>query len=98
MSVKVGFLVLLEAQEGKGGELGDFLRSGRDLAIAEEGTVTWYAFKIDENRYGIFDTFETEDGRTAHINGPIAQALAKVAPDLLAADPSIQPVDVIAVK
>jgi hypothetical protein len=41
---------------------------------------------------------ETEDERTAHVNGPIAQALMKVAPDLLASEPVIQPVDVIAAK
>ncbi len=33
---------------------------GRALAVAEEGTVTWYAFKVDASTYGIFDTFETE--------------------------------------
>jgi quinol monooxygenase YgiN len=98
MSVKLAFLATLEAKEGKGGELGEFLRAGRELALTEEGTVTWYAFRIDENRYGIFDTFETEDARTAHLNGPIPEALAKVADDLLAGEPSIQPVDIIAVK
>jgi quinol monooxygenase YgiN len=98
MSVKLAFLATLEAKEGKGGELGEFLRAGRELALTEEGTVTWYAFRIDENRYGIFDTFETEDARTAHLNGPIPEALTKVADDLLAVEPSIQPVDIIAVK
>ena len=98
MAVRLGFLVMLEAKEGKGPELDDFLRSGRDLALAEAGTVTWYAFRVDETHYAIFDTFETEDGRTAHINGPIAQALMKAAPALLASEPVIQPVDVIAAK
>jgi quinol monooxygenase YgiN len=98
MTVRLGFLVMLEAKEGKGPELSDFLRSGRDLALAEAGTVTWYAFRVDETHYAIFDTFETEDGRTAHINGPIAQALMKAAPHLLASEPVIQPVDVIAAK
>ena len=98
MAVQLGFLVMLEAKEGKGPELDDFLRSGRDLALAEAGTVTWYAFRVDETHYAIFDTFETEDGRTAHINGPIAQALMKAAPALLASEPVIQPVDVIAAK
>jgi quinol monooxygenase YgiN len=98
MSVKLAFLATLEAKEGKGSELGEFLRAGRELALTEEGTVTWYAFRIDENRYGIFDTFETEDARTAHLNGPIPEALTKVADDLLAGEPSIQPVDIIAVK
>jgi quinol monooxygenase YgiN len=98
MSVKLGFLVLLEAKEGKGGELAALLRSARELAVAEQGTITWYAFEIDENHYGIFDTFETEDARTTHINGPIAEALTKAAPDLLTGDPSIQPVDLLAAK
>ena len=98
MSVKLAFLAMLEAKDGKGSELGDFLRAGRELAVAEHGTVTWYAFKIDEDRYGIFDTFETEDARAAHLNGAIPAALGKVAGDLLASEPSIQPVDVIAVK
>lgn len=98
MSVKLGFLATLEAKQGKGRELGEFLRAGRELALREEGTVTWYAFQIDETHYGIFDTFETDDARTAHLNGPIPEALGKVADDLLASAPSIQPVDVIAVK
>jgi quinol monooxygenase YgiN len=66
--------------------------------IKEEGTVTWYAFKIDEHHYGIFDPFETEDARNAHLNGEIPQALGTVADDLLARARAIQPVDVIAVK
>jgi quinol monooxygenase YgiN len=98
MSVKLAFLATLEAKEGKGGELGEFLRAGRELAVTEKGTVTWYAFRIDENHYGIFDTFETEDARTAHLSGPIPQAIGTVADELLASDPSIRPVDVIAVK
>jgi hypothetical protein len=44
------------------------------------------------------DTFETEEGRQAHLNGEIPQALGQVGPDLLASDPDIRPVDVIAVK
>jgi quinol monooxygenase YgiN len=98
MSVRLAFLASLEAKEGKGGELGEFLRAGRELAVAEEGTVTWYAFQIDGTHYGIFDTFETEDARTAHLNGPIPRALGQVAAELLAGEPSIRPVDVIAVK
>ena len=46
MPVKLGVLALLEAKPGKGDELGAFLESGRALAAAEEGTVTWYAFGI----------------------------------------------------
>jgi quinol monooxygenase YgiN len=98
MTVRLALLALLEAKPGKGDELAAFLQAGRELALAEEGTVTWYAFKISDTSYGIFDTFETEEARDAHLGGQIPQALGQVAPDLLAADPDIRTVDLIAVK
>src|SRR5579864_9488133 len=98
MTVTLGILALLEATAGKGDELAAFLKAGRDLAVAEEGTVTWYAFKISDTSYGIFDTFATDDARTAHINGQIPAALAQVSADLLAREPDIRPVNVLAVK
>jgi hypothetical protein len=45
VSIKLGLLALLEAKPGKGDELGALLTSGRELAAAEPGTVTWYAVK-----------------------------------------------------
>jgi hypothetical protein len=60
--------------------------------------VTWYAFKISDTSYGIFDTFETDEARAAHLGGQIPQALGQVGPDLLASDPDIRTVDIIAVK
>ncbi len=98
MAVTLGILALLEAKPGKGDDLGAFLEGGRALAVAEEGTVTWYAFKLGETSYGIFDTFESEEARQAHLNGEIPKALGQVAPDLLAGAPDIRTVDVVAVK
>ncbi len=98
MTVTLGILATLEAKPGKSVELEAFLSAGRELAVAEEGTVTWYAFKISDTSYGIFDTFATGDARTAHINGQIPAALANVSADLLASEPDIRPVDVVAVK
>ena len=98
MTVKLGLLALLEAKPGKGSDLAAFLESGRALAVAEEGTVTWYAFKISETEYGIFDSFETEDAREAHLSGEIPTALGQVAGELLAKNPQIQMVDIVAVK
>lgn len=98
MSVTCGLLVVLPAKPGRGDELRAFLEAGRALAQAESGTVTWYAFKLSDTEYGIFDTFETEDARDAHLDGEIPRALASVAPDLLAGAPSIRTVDIVAVK
>ena len=98
MTVKLGLLALLESKPGRGDDLGAFLEAGRALAAAEAGTVTWYAFKISDTSYGIFDTFETEAARQAHLGGEIPTALGQVAPDLLAKDPDIRTVEIVAVK
>lgn len=93
-----GFLATLVAKPGKEQELAAFLASALPLAQGEAGTVTWYAIRIDDRTYGIFDTFENEDARQAHINGPIASALMAKADELLAEPPSIKPIDVLAAK
>jgi quinol monooxygenase YgiN len=98
MTVRLGLLALLAAKPGKGNDLGAVLDAGRALAAAEQDTVTWYAFKIDDTHYGIFDTFETEAARQAHLGGEIPKALGQVAEDVLASAPSIQTIDIVAVK
>jgi quinol monooxygenase YgiN len=98
MTVQLGLLAVLESKPGRGEDLGTFLKAGQALAAAEPGTVTWYAFKISDTSYGIFDTFETEEARQAHLGGEIPTALGQVAPDLLAKDPDIRTVDIVAVK
>jgi quinol monooxygenase YgiN len=98
MNITLGIIALLEAKPGKGDALAAFLKAGRELAVAEHGTITWYAFKISDTSYGIFDTFATDDARTAHVNGQIPAALAEASADLLVRAPDIRPVDVLAVK
>ena len=98
MSVTVGLLALLDAKPGKEDELAAFLENGRALAVAEKQTVTWYAFRLSESRFGIFDTFESEDGRQAHLDGEVVKALGAAAEDLLAGAPDILTTDIIAVK
>jgi quinol monooxygenase YgiN len=98
MNVTVGVLALLEAKPDKTAELAALLEQARELAVAERQTISWYGFQVDEITFGIFDTFESDAGRRAHLSGEIAQALAKAAPALLAKDPDIRPVDLLAVK
>jgi quinol monooxygenase YgiN len=95
--MKLGFLARIEAKPEFAAEIAELLQAAVELARQEEGTLTWYAFRESETVFGIFDTFADEDGRTAHIQGPIAAALGANA-DKLAAAPSILPVDVLAAK
>jgi quinol monooxygenase YgiN len=95
---KFAILARVEAKPGKENEVMDFLKSALPLAESEPGTVRWYALKIGPSTFGIFDTFETNDGRQAHLNGPIAAALMANAAALLAADPVIEMVELLAIK
>lgn len=95
---KFALLARVEAKPGKENEVFEFLKSALPLAEAEPDTVRWYALKIGPSTFGIFDTFETEDGRKAHLAGKIAEALMANASKLLAKDPVIEHVELIAVK
>ena len=96
--VKVGLLVRLVAKAGKAQTVADFLASALPLAQAEAGTVAWFAIKLSDNEFGIFDAFPDDTGRKAHLNGPIAAALMKNAEELLAVPPVIEQVEVLAAK
>lgn len=96
--VKVAVLARLEAKPGKEAEVEAFLKSALPLAQAEPGTVSWYALKLGPSTFGIFDTFEAQAGRQAHLSGPIASALMARADELLSTPPMIEQVDLLAVK
>src|SRR6478672_13351398 len=96
--VKKSIAAKLVAKPGKEAEVEAFLKSGLELAEQEPLTVTWYAIKFNENTFGIFDTFESDEGRDAHLNGQIAAALMAKADELLAEPPVIEKVDVLAAK
>ncbi len=96
--LKYGLLARLEAKPGKEAEVEALLAGALPLARDEMATKTWYAFKIGPSTFGIFDTFEDEAGRAAHLEGEIAKALMANADRLLASPPQIEPVDVLAAK
>jgi len=95
--VKVGLYVQLEAAEGKADDVADFLRQGRAMVEEEPGTTVWYALQMGPSTFGIFDAFEDQSGRDAHLKGAVAQALNDNA-ELFAQSPEIVEVDVLANK
>jgi len=92
---KLGLLATLKAKPGKEMEVSNFIKEAVNLARKEEKTISWYSFKIDESTFGIFDTFETESGREAHLNGEIASALMEKASELLIEDPDIKKIEIL---
>jgi len=96
--VKKALAVKLVAKPGREADVEAFLNSGLALVNDEPLTVTWYAVKFNDSTFGIFDTFEADEGRDAHLNGKVAEALMANAADLLAEPPQIDKVDILAVK
>ena len=90
--------VRLEAKPGKENDVEEFLKQGLQLAQQETTTPLWFALRLGKSTFAIFDAFRDESGRQTHLNGPIAKALMAQAPNLLAAPPSIEQLDVLGAK
>ncbi|ADW68438.1 putative quinol monooxygenase [Granulicella tundricola] len=88
----------LKPKPGKEAEIEAFLKQGAEMAKDEKGTVTWYGFKEDNGTYGVFDTFDDEAGRDAHLNGEIAKALFAVADEYFSEAPKIHKIALLAEK
>tara|TARA_R100000935_G_scaffold21876_4_gene40520 strand:- start:70348 stop:70641 length:294 start_codon:yes stop_codon:yes gene_type:complete len=95
---KLGLLATLKAKSGKENEVEEFIKGAVELARKEDKTLTWYSFKIDADTFGIFDTFETEAARDAHLNGEIANALMENAERLLSESPDIKKINILSNK
>jgi len=96
--VNVGLFVRLVAKPGKEAEVEQFLNSGLALVEDEPDTTVWFALRMDDSTFGIFDAFPGESGRQAHLTGRVAAALMAKADDLFAQVPVIEQVDVLAAK
>lgn len=96
--VKFALFAKLEAKPGKEKELEEFLRSALPLAQEENQTINWYALKFNDSTFGIFDSFNDEEGRKAHLTGKIAAALMAKASELLVSNPNIEQVEILEAK
>ena len=96
--VNVALLVRLEAKPGKENEVESFLKSGLAIVEEEPDTTAWFAIRLSQSTFGIFDAFPDESGRQAHLSGRVAAALMAKASELLVQPPAIEKVDVLAAK
>jgi quinol monooxygenase YgiN len=89
----------LKAKAGKEADVEAFLKQSVETAKKETGTVHWYGFKEDKGGvFGIFDTFNDEAGRDAHLTGDIAKALMARADELFSETPKIHKINLIGEK
>ncbi len=96
---KYALYVSLKSKPGKSADVEAFLKQGAEMSKAEKGTVTWYGIKEDDGAYAVFDTFDDETGRDAHLSGDIAKALMANAENLFSNTPlQIHKIQIIADK
>jgi quinol monooxygenase YgiN len=94
---KVALSVTLKAKRGKEDAVAAFLATAQSLVAQEPGTISWFAFRVDQRTFGIFDSFGSDAARQAHLQGAVA-ALLGHAEELLDGLPEIRPVDILAEK
>ena len=95
---KLALYVPLKAKPGKEGEVAEFLRSALPLVQDEAGTLTWYAIEEAPGQFAIFDTFDNETDRQAHLDGKVAAALMSKASELFSEPPKIHKLSILAAK
>jgi len=76
--------IQLRAIDGKADALAELLTgAGALVKNTEPGTARWYALRLNEHDFMIFDTFSTESGRAAHFEGCVAATLKAKAETLV---------------
>jgi len=96
--VKAALFVKLEAKPGKEREVEEFLKDGLHVIEEEAGTISWYAVRTGFSTFAIFDTFNGDQGRQAHLTGEVAKALTAKASQWLLGTPTVEKADILAAK
>jgi quinol monooxygenase YgiN len=94
----VGLLVRVEARPERADDVADFLRNSLAFVESEPGTPVWFAIRLGESTFGIFDAFPDDSAREAHLSGRLAAELMEHASDLFTRPPTIERVDILATK
>jgi quinol monooxygenase YgiN len=81
--VTKGLLLTFKAKAGNENGVEQFLRNAKPLVDAEPETIAWFAIRLDDGDYGIFDVFPDHGGRFSHLTGHVPRELAKHALSLL---------------
>lgn len=93
--VTVGLLVRVEAEPDKVAEVEAMLGAAVEQVRQEGRAVAWFGLKLGPTTFAIYDAFEDEADRQAHLEAN-GEALRKAGAELFAGPPAVEHVDVIA--
>jgi quinol monooxygenase YgiN len=95
-AVTKGLLLTFKPRNGHEADVEQFLKGARAFVDEEPETTAWFAIRLADGHYGIFDVFPDHGGRFAHLTGHVARELAKHALTLLGSLPDPELPNVIA--
>ncbi|HEP8974291.1 TPA: antibiotic biosynthesis monooxygenase [Pseudomonas aeruginosa] len=96
--IKLALFARLEAKPGKEKDVAAFLEAGLAMANQEPTTQMWFALKLSDSTFGVFDAFADEAAVQTHLTGPIAQALMAKSDELFISPPKIERLEVLGLK
>ena len=96
--IRYALYARFEAKPGHEEAVAAFLAQALEMANRETTTPIWFALRLSDSTFGIFDAFASAADRDAHLSGPIGQALMARAAELFAGAPAIELVDVLGLK
>lgn len=91
-------LLTFKAKAGHESQVAQFLRDAQALVEQEAKTIAWFAIRLDDGHFGIFDVFPDNGARFAHLTGHVPRELAKHSLSLLGSVPDIGMLDVVDAK
>lgn len=96
--VTKGLLLTFRSKSGHEQDVEQFLRDARSLVEDEPKTTAWFALRLEDGTYGIFDVFPDNGGRFAHLTGQVPRELAKHSLSLLGSVPDMEMLNLLAEK
>ena len=96
--VTKALLLTFKAKAGHESQVAQFLRDAQAPVEQEPKTVAWFAIRLDDSHFGVFDVFPDNGGRFAHLTGHVPRELARHSLSLLGSVPDIGMLDVVDTK
>ena len=94
----LGIMISLKAKAEQTEVVAKFLEDAVENVIKDDQVLTWYSYRIDKDTFGIFVTFNDEDGRGTHLNGLLDKVFKNKSEELLLQSPEITKIDIFTSK
>jgi quinol monooxygenase YgiN len=97
-AVSKGLMLTFAPKSGHERDAAQFLEGAQPLVEDEPKTIAWFALRLADGHYGIFDVFPDNQGRLAHMAGRVPREIVKNATNLLGSFPDMNLNNVLAYK